>query len=116
MTSNGAMSASRRGIASRSTRIPVPARSAISEVGAGDPARAEVLQALDQPTLDELEARLDQQLLGERVADLDGRPLGRVIVGERGGGEDGGAADAVAPGGRAEQHDEVARVRARPPA
>ena len=42
---------------------------------AGDPAGAEVLESLDQPALDELEAGLDEQLLGERVADLDGRPL-----------------------------------------
>ena len=39
--------------------------------GAGDPAGAEVLEALDEAALDQLEAGLDQQLLGERVADLD---------------------------------------------
>ncbi len=44
--------------------------------GAGDAAGAEVLEALDQVALDELEARLDEQLLGERVADLDRRALG----------------------------------------
>ena len=38
---------------------------------AGDPAGAEVLEALDQAALDELEAGLDEQLLRERVADLD---------------------------------------------
>ena len=43
--------------------------------GAGDARRAEVLEALDQAALDELEAGLDEQLLGERVADLDARPL-----------------------------------------
>ena len=75
---------------------------------AGDAAGAEVLEALDEPALDELEARLDEQLLGERVADLDGRPLGRVVVGERRAGEDGRPADPVAPGRRAEQDDQVA--------
>ena len=48
--------------------------------GAGDAAGPEVLQALHQPALDELEGRLDEQLLGERVADLHGRSFGRVIV------------------------------------
>ncbi len=39
--------------------------------GAGDAAGAEVLEALHQAALDELQAGLDEQLLGERVADLD---------------------------------------------
>ena len=50
---------------------------------AGDPAGAEVLEALDQPALDQLETRLDEQLLGERVADLDRRPLRRLVGAER---------------------------------
>ena len=50
------MPGSRRGIASRSTRIPVPARSAVSDVAQVMPAGAEVLEALDEPALDELEA------------------------------------------------------------
>ena len=75
---------------------------------ARDPAGAEVLEALDEAALDELQARLDEQLLRERVADLDGRPLGRVVVGERGAGQDRRAADPVAPGRRSVQHDEVA--------
>ena len=104
---------SRRGIASRSTPIPVPARSAVSEVAQRDAAGAEVLEAHDEAPLDQLERRLDEELLGERVADLDGRPLGRVIVPEGRTGEDRCAADAVAAGRRAEQDDEVARTRAR---
>ena len=38
------------------------------------------------------------------------RPLGRVVVGERGAGQDRRAADPVAAGRRAEQDDEVARA------
>ena len=53
--------------------MPVPARSAVSDVAQVMPPAPEVLQPFDQAALDELEARLDQQLLGERVADLDGR-------------------------------------------
>ena len=74
-----------------------------------DAAGAEVLEALDEPAVDELERRLDEQLLGERVADLDGRSLGRVVIGERRAGEDRRTADPVAPGRRPEQHDEIAR-------
>ena len=81
--------------------------------GAGDPAGPEVLEPLDEPALDQLEAGLDQQLLRERVADLDGRPLRRVVVGEGGAGQDGRAADPVPPGRRAVQDDEVARSRRR---
>ena len=81
--------------------------------GAGDPAGAEVLETLDEPALDQLEARLDQQLLRERVADLDGRALRRVVVGEGGAGQDGRPADPVPPGRRAVQDDEIARSRRR---
>ena len=65
------MPGSRRGIASSSIRIPVAGP--VGRLGgrAGDPAGAEVLEALDEPALDQLERRLDQELLGERVADLD---------------------------------------------
>ncbi len=116
ITSNGSRPGSRRGIASRSTSDPGARPVGRLRGRAGDPAGAEVLEPLDQAPLDELEAGLDEQLLGERVADLDGRPLGRVVVGERRARQDGRAADAVAPGRRAEQHDEVARARARRPA
>ncbi len=107
---------SRRGIASRSTRDPGPGPIGGLRGGAGDAAGAEVLEALDEAALDQLEGRLDEQLLGERVADLDGRPLRRVVVGEGRRGEDRRAADPVAAGRRAEQDDEVARARAPPPA
>ena len=78
--------------------------------GAGDAAGTEVLEALDEPALDELERGLDEQLLGERVADLDARSLRRVVVGEGRAGEDRRAADPVAARRRAEQDDEVART------
>ena len=78
--------------------------------GAGDAAGTQVLEALDQAALDELEARLDQQLLGERVADLDGGPLRRVVVGERRARQDRGATDPVASGRRAVEDHEVARA------
>ena len=76
--------------------------------GAGDAGGAEVLDALDELVLVQLEAALDEHLLGERVADLHGRALGRAALVERVGGEDGCAADAVAAGAGAEQHDLVA--------
>ena len=71
MTSNGSMP----GLAARD-RVEVDEDAGPGPVGglrrrAGDPAGAEVLEALDEAALDELEARLDEQLLGERVADLD---------------------------------------------
>ncbi len=63
---------------------------------AGDAAGAEILEALDEAQLDQLEARLDEQLLR------------RVEVGERRAGEDARPADPVAAGRRSEQHREVA--------
>ena len=75
MTSNGSRPGSRRGIASRSTRIPVPPRSAVSQVAQVMPGGAEVLDADDEALRDQLEGRLDQQLLRERVAHLDRRAL-----------------------------------------
>ena len=109
ITSKGAMPGSRRGIASRSIRMPVPARSAVSEVAHVMPAAPEVLQTLHQALLDQLQAGLDEQLLRERVADLHGRPLGARLVAEGGAGKHGGAADPVASRGRPEQHRQVAR-------
>ena len=78
---------------------------------AGDAGRPEVLDALGEAPVDDLEGRLDEQLLGERVADLDGRALGGVLVAERGAGEDRGAADPVAAGRAAVEDDEVAGPR-----
>ena len=56
MTSNGSMSGSRRGIASRSTRMPGPGSIGGLRRGARDAAGAQVLEPLDEPALDELEA------------------------------------------------------------
>ena len=88
--------------------MPPSPLEASSEVAQRDAGGAEVLDALDEVLLEELEAALDEHLLGERVADLHGGALGRAALGERVGGEDGCAADAVAAGAGAEQHDLVA--------
>ena len=48
--------------------------------------------------LEQLEAALDQLRLLEGIADLHGRALGVIALAELGRGEDGGAADPVAPG------------------
>ena len=55
-----------------------------------------------------LQAGLDEQLLGERVTDLHRRAVGRAVLLEGGAGQDADAADAVATGLGAEQHDDVA--------
>ena len=54
MTSNGSRPGSRRGIASRSTRIRAAAVRGLAR-GAGDTGRAEVLDADDEPLRDQLE-------------------------------------------------------------
>ena len=58
--------------------------------------------------MDELEAGLDELLLGERVADLDARALLLEGLVELLAGEHAGAADAVAAGLGADEHDVVA--------
>src|SRR5690606_9404982 len=79
--------------------------------GAGDTGGAEVLDALDDAGGEHLQAALDEHLLHEGVADLDGGPLGGAGLVGGGAGEDGGAADAVAAGAGAEEHDLVAHAR-----
>ena len=91
--------------------MPVPALSADSEVAQLMPPAPRSWMPTHEAPLDQLEAGLDQQLLRERVAHLDGGALVRILVRERGRGEDAGPADAVAPGRRAEQHDVVALAR-----
>ena len=112
-TSNGAMPGSRRGIASRSTRIPGPRAIGRLRDAAGDAGRAQVREALREAGREDLQGRLDQELLRERVTHLHGRPLRGVLVAERRRGEDRRAADPVAPGGRAVQDHEVAGPRRR---
>ena len=75
---------------------------------ARDAGRTEVLDALDEVAREELEAALDEHLLGERVADLHRGALGGAALGEGVGREDRRAADAVAAGAGAEEHDLVA--------
>ena len=75
----------------------------------GEARRAQVLQRDDQAQLEQLERALEQLALLERVADLHGRPLVAVLA-ELGRGEHRRAADPVAAGRGAEQHDHVARA------
>ena len=75
----------------------------------GQPRRAAVLQRDDETLLDEVERHLDQRLAAERVADLNRWALlVRALEVLRG--QDGGAADAVAPGQRAVEHKGVANA------
>ena len=76
----------------------------------GEPRGPAVLQRLDEPALDELDARLDQLLAGERIADLNARPLVGIVLAELLRREHRRAADAVAPGRGAVEHDELARA------
>ena len=75
---------------------------------ARDAGGSEVLHPDREPRVEQREARLDELLLLERIPDLDGRSLGLAALLEAGRREDARAADAVAPGRRAEQHREVA--------
>ncbi len=113
MTSKGSMSASRRGTRSRSSSSPTPAARRHLGRRGGEARRAEVLQRGQQVALHELERALDQPLAGERVADLHAGPLLGVALVDVLRGQHAGAADAVAPGARAEQHHDVARARRR---
>ena len=84
----------------------------------GEAGGAAVLQRLDKAGLDQLDRDLDQLLAQERIADLDGRPLVGVVLAELLAREHGGAADPVAAGRGAVEHDEVpgaGRARARDP-
>ena len=97
-------------------QVEVDAHAAVAgrgELGGGarKTGTAEVLDALDDAGVEELEAALDEHLLHERVADLHGGALGGAAVVEGVGREDGGAADAVAAGAGAEEHYLVARAR-----
>src|SRR5207248_2476431 len=74
----------------------------------GEAGGATVLKRLDQPSFDQLQRGLDQLLAGERVADLDGRTLLSGAFAELLAREHRGAADTVAAGGGAVEHDEVA--------
>src|SRR5207245_3888432 len=81
--------------------------------GRGEARSAAILQRLDEAALGELQRDLDQLLPRERVADLNGGALVRVALAELGAREHGRAADAVAAGRRAVEHDEVARAARR---
>ena len=76
--------------------------------GAGDAGAAQVLNADDQTGVEQRQRRLDQALLLEGVAHLHAGALGLVALGELGRGEHAHPADAVAAGGVAQQHRQVA--------
>src|SRR5699024_2588729 len=78
---------------------------------ARDASGPEILDALDHTGVEELETALDEDLLCEGVTDLHGWALRGLRVVEGFGSEDRGAADAVATGAGAEEHDLVAQPR-----
>ena len=111
MISNGSRPGSRRGTAATSMSIPTPPLEAISEAEEVRPAAPRSWRATSSPSLEQLQRALEQLLLLEGVAHLHGGAhvrSGPVLARELGGGEHRGAADPVATGGGAEQHDEVA--------
>ena len=110
ITSNGAMPGSRRGIASRSTSIPVPPRSASSDVAQVIPPAPRSWRPSTRPPSMSSRLASMSSFSANGSPDLDRRALRRVVVGERRRGEDRRAADPVAPGRRAEQDDEIARA------
>src|SRR5699024_12260595 len=87
------------------SRLPVPTRRS------SDLSGPEILDALDHTGVEELETALDEDLLCEGVTDLHGWALRGLRVVEGFGSEDRGAADAVATGAGAEEHDLVAQPR-----
>ena len=104
---------SRSGFAQRhAVEVHVDAGIAARHLGQrrGEPGRAAVLQAEHEAALDEIERHLDQRLAAERVADLHRRALlvGALEVLAR---EHGRAADPVAAGQRAVEHEQVSRCR-----
>ena len=79
----------------------------------GEAGGAEVLERDEEVSLAQLERALHQLLLRERVTDLHARALVGAALAELGGSEHRGAADPVAPGGRAEQDEQVAGAGSR---
>ena len=110
MISNGSMSASRSGTRDTSMSSPTSPFDAISDELDDEPRRAEVLQRGQQLAVQQLETALHELRLLERVADLHGRALRLVLVRQLGARQHGRAADAVAAGARAEQHELVAHA------
>ena len=111
MISNGSMSSSRSGTRETSMSIPTSPFDAISDELERQARGAEVLERAQRAAVEQLEAALEQLLLLERVADLHAsaawtrpRPSSALRQHRR-------AADAVAPGARAQQHEQVAHAR-----
>ena len=88
--------------------------------GTREPRAAEVLDPHHQTPVEQLEAGLDEPLLLEGVAHLHAGALRRVgvrvspLAPEGGRGQHAHPADPVAPGGRAQEHGQVALARGRP--
>ena len=90
--------------------MPTPPREAVSLVAQAG--TAEVLDADNEPLVEQGQAGLDEALLLEGVADLDaGTLVGVGLLGEARRGEDADAADAIAARGGSEQHCQVAYAR-----
>ena len=108
MISHGSMPSSRSGTRSRCTSMPAPSR-AISDRADASPAAPQSCSDSTSPRLDKLDRDLDQLLAGERIADLHRRALVRIVLAELLRREHRRAADAVAPGCRAVEDDDIAR-------
>ena len=102
------MSASRSGTRPTSRSIPTPPAEAISPAEEVRPAAPRSCSETSSPLPEQLQAALEQLRLLEGVADLHGRALRLVALAELGRGEHRGAADPVAAGRGAHQHDRVA--------
>ena len=107
ITSNGSRPGSRRGIASRSTSIPVPPRSAVSHVAQVIPAAPRSWTPTTRPFAISSSVASISSFSANGSPTWTRRPLGRVLVPERRAREHRRAADPVAPGRRAVQDDEV---------
>ena len=107
ITSKGSRSGSRSGTLATSMSSPDAALRRHLAGRGGQPGRAEVLERDEQSALEQLQAALEQLRFLEGVADLDAGALAVVPGLELRRGEHRGAADPVASGGRAHDHQQV---------
>ena len=105
------MSASRSGTRDTSMSSPTLALRRHLRRARRQPRRAQVLERGEQLAVEQLEAALHQLRLLERVADLHRRPLRSVVLRQLRARQHRGAADPVAAGARAQQHELVAHAR-----
>ena len=111
MISHDAMPGSRSGTRSVWMSMPTPPLCAISAADEVMPAAPRSCRATNRPACSSFQAHLQQFLLSERVAHLHRGTLLLQGLVELLAGEHAGAADAVPPGLRAQQHDVVPRAR-----